>query len=166
MTETTPLCAVREILTAILSETVIYSMPEPADAARPDLPYISLRTLSDRSLATPHKNNSDLGDTGDDPDVLSTRKQQRRALVQCTFWGASAVDRGIQVEDELGSERARSARDLREVTVAVAGAAEDVTGLLGNAWVEAAQLDLWVYYRRAHTEELYSIQEVTCGCDA
>lgn len=162
MTETPPLLGLRKVIEALLpSETeVIYAAPEPSDSPRPELPYTSLFTLRDTGLARPRiKNESVVVLPSPDPDVRQDHRQQRQALIKCTFYGPSAMARALFVSVGLTSDTAKDV--WRGYGVACERASEDVentTRLIGNRNEESAQVDAWVRYPSTFSELLYSVQ--------
>ena len=161
MTETVPLQGCREIIETLLpTETVIYEAPDPSEAPRPDLPYVGIRTLSDRGLSTPYRKTTSIGpdNPGDPEDARVTEQQERQALVMVTLYGASSMARGLRISIGHASAGVIPVWRARGISATLAVDLEDVTELVGNRHEEAAQLQLWIRYRASVYDDVYSIK--------
>lgn len=154
--------SLRKVAAALLSETVLYAWPSPAEAKRIALPYSVLMLISDRGIGQPHIHRLDLGDdTEDDPDVRKTIRQLREATVRLHCYGAGAATRARTVATGYAST---SSMALWGTSVLVSdGRVIDATRTIGSHHEEVAVCDFIVRYTFTHSEDLYSIQTVHAG---
>lgn len=153
----------RNVVVALLGETVIYAFPDPAEALRPNEQYTSLQTLQDIGIGQPQYTARALSVTSPLPSTPDVRKivhQLRETLVRATMFGPEAMDRAIRLS--LGYTSSAAKALWVDCALQQKSQVKDSTRLVGNHWEPVAHVDFVVRYVAQLSDDIYSIQTTVC----
>ena len=160
---TSALDRLRDVCVAVLSEEVIFSYPDPAEAPRPTEQYTSITALQDIGIGQPGFHSRALSTTSplpSTPDVRQIVHQPRETLARVTCFGAQAFDRAILISMMYNSSTARSL--WVDVALQCSTQVRDSTRMIGSHWEPVAYVDFRVRYIAQVSADIYSIQSTTC----